>query len=167
MRGRAWRVVRLREIPSDDELPLDDGVSDEEREAARAQLRDDVGTHPDFPGYPSPAGTWHAIRPYLGITAFGVAATEAAAGEALIWPHTEAQYGHEELYVVLEGRARFLFQGDREVEVARHEVVFVRPEVGRGAIALETPTSSSSSAGSPARTSRRCGRAIGARRRSG
>jgi mannose-6-phosphate isomerase-like protein (cupin superfamily) len=140
MQRRPWRLVRLGDIPSDHELPVADGVSDEEREAARAELRDDIGAHPDFPGYPSPPSTWRAIRPYFGITAFGVAATEAAAGQALIWPHTEAQYGHEELYLVLEGRARFLFERNGEVEVGRHELVFVRPDVGRGAIALETPT---------------------------
>jgi hypothetical protein len=41
---------------------------------------------------------------------------------------------------VLTGRARFLFAGYGEVEVGRHELLYVRPEVGRGAIALETPT---------------------------
>jgi hypothetical protein len=41
---------------------------------------------------------------------------------------------------VLNGRARFLFDGGGEVEVGRHELLYVRPEVGRGAIALETPT---------------------------
>jgi mannose-6-phosphate isomerase-like protein (cupin superfamily) len=137
---RGWRVVRLEEIPSPRELPLDDGVSDAEREAARADLRDDVN-QPRFPGYPEfGSARWRAIRPFLGITGFGVAATEASAGEALIYPHTEAEYGHEEIYLVLEGRARFLFDGDGDVEVGRHELLFVRPEVGRGAVALETPT---------------------------
>jgi mannose-6-phosphate isomerase-like protein (cupin superfamily) len=138
--GRGWRLVRLSEIPSDDELPPDDGVTEEEREAARAELRDDIGTHPEFPGYPAPKPRWYAIRQAFGITGFGVAASAAAEGESLIWPHTEAQYGHEELYVVLEGRARFLFEGDDDVEVGRHELLFVEPEPGRGAIALETPT---------------------------
>jgi mannose-6-phosphate isomerase-like protein (cupin superfamily) len=139
--GRGWRLVRLNEIPSPDELPLHDGVTDEEREAARAELRDDVGKQPEFPGYPEfGSARWRAIRPFLGITAFGVATTEAAEGEALLYPHTEAQYGHEEIYLVLEGRARFLFDDDEEVEVGGHELLFVRPEVGRGAIALETPT---------------------------
>ena len=140
MRERGWRVVPLREIPSDEEVPLDDGVSAEERRAARAELRDDIGTHPEFPGYPEPRPRWYAIRQAFGITAFGIAATEAADGESLIWPHTEAQYGHEELYLVLEGRARFLFEGEGEVEVGRHQLLYVRPELGRGAIALETPT---------------------------
>jgi mannose-6-phosphate isomerase-like protein (cupin superfamily) len=135
-----WRVVRLDDVPSPDELPVDDGVSEEEREAARAELRDDLN-QPVFPDYPEfGSARWRAIRPYCGVTAFGVAATEAAGGEALLYPHTEAQYGHEEIYLVLEGRARFLFDGDGEVEVGRHELLFVRPEVGRGAIALETPT---------------------------
>jgi mannose-6-phosphate isomerase-like protein (cupin superfamily) len=139
--ARGWRVVPLDEIPSPDDLPVDDGVSDEEREAARAELRDDVGKQPEFASYPAfGSARWRAIRPYFGITAFGVAATEAAEGQALLYPHTEAQYGHEEIYLVLEGRARFLFDGDSEVEVGRHELLFVRPEVGRGAIALETPT---------------------------
>jgi hypothetical protein len=52
-----------------------------------------------------PKATWHAIRTHFGITAFGVGASEAAAGDALIWPHTERHYGHEELYLVLQVRA--------------------------------------------------------------
>jgi mannose-6-phosphate isomerase-like protein (cupin superfamily) len=139
---RGWRVVRLDEVPPPDQLPVDDGVSDDEREAARAELRDDL-EQPVFHGYPQfGSARWRAIRPYFGITAFGVAATEAAEGEALLYPHTEAQYGHEEVYLVLDGRARFLFTGDGEgeVEIGRHELLFVRPEVGRGAVALETPT---------------------------
>jgi mannose-6-phosphate isomerase-like protein (cupin superfamily) len=141
MAGRSWRLVRLDDVPSPNELPVEDGVSDEEREAARAELREDIGKQPVFPGYPPfGSGRWRAIRPCLGVTAFGVAATEASAGEALLYPHTEAHYGHEEIYLVLDGRARFLFDGDGEVEVGRHELLFVEPEAGRGAVALETPT---------------------------
>ena len=58
----------------------------------------------------------------------------------MIWPHTEAHYGHEELYVMLEGRARFLFDDGSEIDVAKLELLFVKPNVGRGALALETPT---------------------------
>ena len=137
---RRWRRAHLSEIPSDDELPIRDGISDEEREAARAELRRDIGVHPSFAGYPRPAPAWHAIRRFFGITAFGVAAATAVDGEALIWPHTEAPYGHEELYVVVEGRARFLFDDGSEVELGASELVFVEPELGRGAVALETPT---------------------------
>jgi mannose-6-phosphate isomerase-like protein (cupin superfamily) len=137
---KAWRVVRLADVPSEREIAPDDGIGDEEREQARAELRDDVGTHPVFPGYPPFDARWHAIRRYFGISGFGVAAAEANEGKALLYPHTEAQYGHEELYLVLEGRARFLFDGDEDVELAPHELLFVRPDVGRGAIALATPT---------------------------
>jgi mannose-6-phosphate isomerase-like protein (cupin superfamily) len=132
--GRSWRLIPLSEIASDEDLKLDDARI----EAARREH--ERGGHPTFPGYPRPHAKWHAIRNHFGITAFGVAATEAAQGEALIWPHTEKHYGHEELYLVLTGRARFLFENDGEAEVGAHEVLYVRPEVGRGAIALETPT---------------------------
>jgi mannose-6-phosphate isomerase-like protein (cupin superfamily) len=134
VQGRTWRLVPLRDIPSDEHLTVDDP----ELEALRTAH--ERGGHPEFPGYPDPTGTWHAIRTHFGITGFGVAATEAREGESLIWPHTEAHYGHEELYLVLQGRARFLFEHDGEVEVAEGELLFVRPEVGRGAVALETPT---------------------------
>ena len=138
--GRLWRLVPLEEVPSDDELPPpEDGVSEDEREAARADLRDDADAILPLPDYPRVAPNWRAIRPFLGITAFGVAANEAAAGQALIFPHTESHYGHEELYLVVQGRARFLLDGD-EVEVSPRQVLFVPPEVGRGAVALETPT---------------------------
>jgi mannose-6-phosphate isomerase-like protein (cupin superfamily) len=138
--ARRWRHVRLADVPPDDDIPLDDGVSPEEREAARAELRDDIGTHPVFPGYPPFEARWRAIRRYFGITGFGVAAAEANEGAALLYPHTEAQYGHEELYLVLEGRARFLFDDGTDAELGPHELLFVEPEVGRGAVALETPT---------------------------
>ena len=134
MNRRSWRLVRLSEISSGE----DSASGDPAVEQARTQA--ERGGHPTFPGYPEPEATWHAIRPALGITAFGIAATEADAGQSLIWPHTEAHYGHEELYVVLEGRARFLFDDDSEVEVGKDELLFVKPKVGRGAIALETPT---------------------------
>jgi mannose-6-phosphate isomerase-like protein (cupin superfamily) len=134
MAGRSWRLVSLAEISSGEELEPDDP------ELRQARSEHEQGEHPAFPGYPTPQPVWHAIRLHLGITAFGVAATEAAQGDSLIWPHTEKHYGHEELYIVLEGRARFLFDGGGEVEVGPRELLFVQPDVGRGAIALETPT---------------------------
>ena len=134
MNRRSWRLLSLSDIPSGEDLGSDDPAVNDARTQA------EQGGHPTFAGYPMPAGTWHAIRNAFGISAFGVAATTAAAGESLIWPHTEAHYGHEELYVMLEGRARFLFDDDSEIEVAKHELLFVKPKVGRGALALETPT---------------------------
>jgi mannose-6-phosphate isomerase-like protein (cupin superfamily) len=134
VQGRFWRLVPLSEVGSDE------GLRTADRRVEAARKEHERGGHPAFPGYPRPHPTWHAIRNHLGITAFGVAATEAARGEALIWPHTEEHYGQEEVYLVLTGRARFLFEDDGEVDVSAHELLYVRPEVGRGAIALDTPT---------------------------
>jgi mannose-6-phosphate isomerase-like protein (cupin superfamily) len=130
---RSWRLVPLADIP-----PEPARADDPTLETARSKV--ECGEHPTFAGYPAPHPTWHAVRNAFGITAFGVAAAEASRGEALIWPHTEAHYGHEEVYLVLEGRARFLFDDDTEIEVGEHELLFVQPILGRGAIALETPT---------------------------
>jgi hypothetical protein len=90
-----------------------------------------------------PAGlTWHPIRPLLGVQAIGVAAFSAAApGETVVEPHDEAEYGrgHEELYVVIAGRARFTVGGD-EVDADSGTLVLVRPGAKRAAVATEPGT---------------------------
>jgi mannose-6-phosphate isomerase-like protein (cupin superfamily) len=54
---------------------------------------------------------WLPLRAELGVTAFGVSAYRADAGETVVPRHAEAEGGgagvHEELYVVLAGRATF------------------------------------------------------------
>ena len=56
---------------------------------------------------------WRPIRRRFGITAFGTNAyTAAKAGERVVEEHTEATNGHEELYVVLRGRATFTLDGE-------------------------------------------------------
>ena len=63
-----------------------------------------------------PAGlTWHPIRPLLGVRAIGISAYSAAeAGETVVEPHDEEsdRRGHEEIYVVMQGAARFTLDGD-------------------------------------------------------
>ena len=55
-------------------------------------------------------------------------------------PHDEADYGEqEELYIMLEGRARFMCDGT-EMELGEREMLLVSPDVSREAIALQTPT---------------------------
>ena len=83
----------------------------------------------------------HAARLFLGIEAFGANAFEAHAGELLIVPHDELGEGEqqEELYLVVEGRARFVCDGE-PVELGPGEVLYARPGVRREAVALETPT---------------------------
>ena len=81
---------------------------------------------------------WRPIRRRFGITAFGTNAYTAHAGQRLIEEHSE-QDGHQEMYVVLRGRATFLL-GDDEVDALPGTIVFVRPGTRRGAIAAEDGT---------------------------
>jgi mannose-6-phosphate isomerase-like protein (cupin superfamily) len=83
----------------------------------------------------------HAVRQFLGVESFGVNAFEAHEGELLVIPHDELGEGEqqEELYLVVEGRARFVCDGE-EVELGAGEILYARPGVQREAIALESPT---------------------------
>ena len=81
---------------------------------------------------------WRPVRRRFGISAFGTNAYTAKAGQRVIEEHTE-QGGHEELYVVLRGRATFTL-GDDEVDAPAGTLVFARPGTKRGAIAVEDGT---------------------------
>jgi mannose-6-phosphate isomerase-like protein (cupin superfamily) len=82
---------------------------------------------------------WRPVRRRFGITAFGTNAyTAERAGQRVIEEHKETG-GHEELYVVLRGRARFTLDG-KEVEAPAGTLVYVRPGTQRGAIAAENGT---------------------------
>jgi mannose-6-phosphate isomerase-like protein (cupin superfamily) len=90
-----------------------------------------------------PAGLrWHPIRPLLGVRAIGVSAYSAReAGETVVEPHDEASdgRGHEELYVVMSGAARFAVGGD-ELNAGPGTLVLVRPGTHRAAVATEPDT---------------------------
>jgi mannose-6-phosphate isomerase-like protein (cupin superfamily) len=83
----------------------------------------------------------HAVRRFMGIESFGANAFEAHEGELLVIPHDELGDGEqqEELYLVVEGRARFVCDGEA-VELGPGEVLYARPGVRREAVALESPT---------------------------
>jgi uncharacterized cupin superfamily protein len=83
----------------------------------------------------------HDVRGYLGVESFGVNAFEAHEGELLVVPHDELGEGEqqEELYLVVEGRARFVCDG-QPVELGPGELLHARPGVRREAVALDTPT---------------------------
>src|SRR5207237_980232 len=83
----------------------------------------------------------HDVRGFLGVASFGVNAYEAHEGELLIVPHDELGEGeqNEELYLVVEGRARFVCDGV-SVELGPGELLYARPGVRREAVALESPT---------------------------
>jgi quercetin dioxygenase-like cupin family protein len=87
----------------------------------------------------SPHGfVWRPVRRQLGISAFGTNAYTGRAGQRVIEEHEE-QDGHEEMYVVLRGRATFTL-GEDEVDAPAGTLVFVRPGTRRGAVAAEDDT---------------------------
>lgn len=95
--------------------------------------------------------TWRPVRAHFDLRAFGCNAyTAATAGEDVVEPHDEAgDPGHEELYFVHAGRARFDLGGE-EFEAGPGTYVFVRdPTVRRYAVALEAGTTVLSFGGPP------------------
>jgi quercetin dioxygenase-like cupin family protein len=84
---------------------------------------------------------WRPVRRRFDIRAFGVNAyTARDAGGPIVEEHSERTLEHEEIYVVLRGRARFTVGGD-EHELGAGQLVHVRdPQLRRGAIALDDET---------------------------
>lgn len=81
---------------------------------------------------------WRPIRRRLGLTAFGTNAYTAQAGQRVVEEHYEKD-GHEEIYVVLRGRATFTL-GEDEVDCPAGTIVCARPGTKRGAVAAEDET---------------------------
>ena len=89
---------------------------------------------------------WKPLRHHLGIGAFGVNAWVAPeAGGQAVERHDEAPEdggtnGHEELYVVVRGHARFTV-ADEEIDAPEGTLVFISdPALVREAIASEPGT---------------------------
>jgi len=84
---------------------------------------------------------WHPIRSRLGIRPFGMNSyTAGDVGGEVVEDHTEEKYGHEEVYVVVSGHARFTLDGD-EVDAPAGTIVHLPdPSVRRRAVALEPET---------------------------
>jgi tetratricopeptide (TPR) repeat protein len=98
---------------------------------------------------------WRPVRRRLGIRAFGVNAyTAEAAGEHVVEDHDEAgggAGGHEEIYVVVRGRATFTVGGER-LDAPAGTIVFVRdPALRRAAVAEEEDTLVLAVGGEPGR----------------
>ena len=93
---------------------------------------------------------WRPIRRRFGIRAFGVNAyTAEKPGDWVVEEHTEKQFGHEELYFVVRGHARFTLDGE-EVDAPAGTLVFLPdPEVKRVAIAEEEGTTVLAVGGKP------------------
>jgi len=96
--------------------------------------------------------SWQPVRRAFGITGFGVNAyTAAEVGQDVVEEHTEESLGHEELYVVLAGRATFQLDGE-ELDAPTGTLVFLPdPSVRRGAKAAEPGTTVLAIGGEPGR----------------
>ena len=72
------------------------------------------------------------VREHLGIRAFGINAYTPAEDGTLISGHDESGSGQEELYIVLDGNARFEIDGET-IDAPAGTFVFIRPEARRRA----------------------------------
>ncbi len=95
--------------------------------------------------------TWRPVRLTLGIEAFGTNAyTAEAAGEDVVEPHTESpELGHQELYFVATGRARFILDGEEHDAPAGTYVFVPDTATHRHAVAQEPGTTVLSFGGPP------------------
>jgi tetratricopeptide (TPR) repeat protein len=83
--------------------------------------------------------TWRPVRRYFDIQSFGVNAyTADQTGQRVVEEHRE-QDGHEELYVVVSGRARFMLDGE-EHDAPAGTLVHCPPGTLRSAFAEEPGT---------------------------
>ena len=86
-----------------------------------------------------PSLDWRPVRDHLGISSFGVNAfLGAAVDERVVELHDETG-GHEELYVVVRGAARFVIDGT-EHELPAGSMVLVPPATRREAFATMPDT---------------------------
>ena len=88
-----------------------------------------------------PGLTLRPVRSQLGLKAFGAAGfVGREPGDLVVEPHAETDgRGHQELYVVLRGAARFTLDGD-ELDVPAGTLIAVEPHVPRKAVATEPDT---------------------------
>jgi tetratricopeptide (TPR) repeat protein len=93
---------------------------------------------------------WTPLRRPFGITAFGTNAyTAQEVGQDVVEEHSEQTLGHEEMYVVLAGRAVFRL-GEEELDAPAGTLVVIRdPAVRRGATAAEPGTTVLAVGGKP------------------
>jgi hypothetical protein len=84
---------------------------------------------------------WRPIRRRFGISAFGINAyTAARPGDWVVEEHDETTLEHQEIYIVVRGRAKFTLDGV-DVDAPAGTVVFLEdPKVKRLAIAEEEGT---------------------------
>jgi quercetin dioxygenase-like cupin family protein len=95
---------------------------------------------PDVPEHAIADGRWQPLNTRLEIRNFGVNAVAMDPGDDADIAHDEADGGHQEVYVVVSGRAAFKL-GDQQVEAGPGDVVAVPdPAETRDYWALEPGT---------------------------
>ena len=83
---------------------------------------------------------WRPIRMHFGIRAFGTNAYTAEVGDEVVEEHTEGTHKHEEMYVVVRGRATFTVDGE-DIDAPAGTIVHLPdPSVRRQAVAAEPGT---------------------------
>ena len=82
---------------------------------------------------------WAPLRAHLGARAFGINAYTKNADEQIVGEHDEEASGHEELYLVVAGRAKFTVDGE-ERDAPVGTAVLVPSGTTRSADALEDGT---------------------------
>jgi quercetin dioxygenase-like cupin family protein len=93
---------------------------------------------------------WRPVRKRFDVRAFGVNAyTSEEVGGQVVEEHTESQLGHEEIYLVLRGKATFTLDAE-EIELDAGTLVHIAdPEVKRVAISREPETTVLALGGKP------------------
>jgi hypothetical protein len=76
----------------------------------------------DLPIVKTPYGRWQPLNGPLGVAGFGISAIVCDPGEEFDIEHDESESGHQEVYVVVIGRAAFRV-GDDELEAGPGQVV--------------------------------------------
>ncbi|HLW95286.1 MAG TPA: tetratricopeptide repeat protein [Solirubrobacteraceae bacterium] len=96
------------------------------------------------------ADGWSPIRRHLGIESFGINGWRGReAGDVIVPSHDEDPSAHEEVYLVISGRATFTIDGE-DVDAPAGSIVYVRdPAVNRGAVAAEADTAVIAAGGEP------------------
>ena len=83
---------------------------------------------------------WAPIRHHFDVRSFGINAWRGTDGDEVIKRHTEEEQNHEEVYIVLSGRATFEIAGE-EIDAPAVTVVHVGdPLTERVAVAKEDGT---------------------------
>jgi mannose-6-phosphate isomerase-like protein (cupin superfamily) len=101
--------------------------------------------------WPGAETTWRPLRHAIGARIVGMGAyTAERAGQDVVEPHRESEggMGHQEVYVVLRGRATFTLDGT-ELDAPAGTVVRVDPDVHRHAVAAEAGTAVLALGGTP------------------